>query len=253
MSEKISPEELTTEEKIAKVEALYHVRLRKLDVKLEEATRSIQSQPDITQEQKAVAIKGWEDSIEYERRREAEYLEQQIQTIRFQANPPKPWGITLGPGGERDGVDYISVEPCETDTYSERIFKEAGHRDLMHNLRVREEAARRQAEQPAQTTAEAKDKTNNKEFTMARQVLALWLLLENSHAGGSTIDKARFINFLTGKSVQRIRERLSDIYSTRGEDYLKWEEDMKYVRRHFDALKLREIVAKIDAELDPKD
>ncbi len=99
--------------------------------------------------------------------------------------------------------------------------------------------------------AQSRDEVSprNREFTMARQTLAMYFLLQYAKAECPNTDKADFIAFLTGKSRERIRQTLSHLYQTKEENYTKWEKDMKYVRKHFEALGLSEVVKMIDNEL----
>jgi hypothetical protein len=94
--------------------------------------------------------------------------------------------------------------------------------------------------------AEAPEK--NKEFTTSRQVLAVHYLLKYCQVKNiDNTEKARFIQFLTGKNYDNIYKRVQSPLN--GNDrYIN--EDLKYVRGYFDRLGMKEIVKMISNELD---
>jgi hypothetical protein len=89
---------------------------------------------------------------------------------------------------------------------------------------------------------------NNKEFTTARQVLAVHFLLE--YAQVRNVDKseiARFIQFLTGKNYDNIYKKVLNPYSHNNKIF---KQDLKFVREFFEKLKLQELVKMINNEID---
>jgi hypothetical protein len=95
----------------------------------------------------------------------------------------------------------------------------------------------------------------NTEFTTSRQVLAMYYLLnEIDHKSVNNIDrteKARFIEFLTGKNYDNIYKTLSKPFkgldSKNPKTILK---DMEYVTNHFEKLGLQSIVTKIKNDME---
>jgi hypothetical protein len=101
-----------------------------------------------------------------------------------------------------------------------------------------------------QSEAQGQPVNHSPEHTTARQVLAIYFLLQYTKTDCPNTAKADFIAFLTNKSRERIRQFLSGLYKSKNENYTKWEKDMRYVRAHFEALGLTEIVKMIDNELN---
>jgi len=98
----------------------------------------------------------------------------------------------------------------------------------------------------ANISEETSDK--NKEFTNTRQVMAIHYLLKYCQVKNvDNKEKARFIQFLTGKNLDNIYKRVQSPLN--GNDrYIN--EDLKYVRGYFDRLGMKEIVKMINNELD---
>ena len=87
----------------------------------------------------------------------------------------------------------------------------------------------------------------NKEFTTARQVLAFHYILKYCQVKNvDNTEKARFIQFLTGKNYDNIYKRVQSPLS--GTDkYIT--EDLKFVRVYFEKLGMKEVVKMITNEL----
>jgi len=111
------------------------------------------------------------------------------------------------------------------------------------------------------TTAEVSDilelpstpKNSNPAFTTSRQVLAMYYLLnEIDHKGINQIDKtdkAKFIEFLTGKNYNNIYKNLSNPFKGLDKKSPKnFLNDIEYIKLHFENLGLKSIVQKIDAD-----
>jgi len=88
----------------------------------------------------------------------------------------------------------------------------------------------------------------NKGFTTARQVLTVHYLLKYCQVKNiDNTEKARFIHFLTGKNYDNIYKRVQSPLN--GSDkYIN--EDLKYVRRYFEQLGMKEVVKMINNELE---
>ncbi|MEI8048749.1 MAG: hypothetical protein WCI92_15310, partial [Bacteroidota bacterium] len=90
--------------------------------------------------------------------------------------------------------------------------------------------------------------SQTKDFTTARQVLAVHYLLKYSNV--KDVDKteiARFIQFLTGKNFDNIYKRLQNPFKV-NDKALK--EDLRFVRGYFERLKIQEVVKMINNEID---
>ena len=99
---------------------------------------------------------------------------------------------------------------------------------------------------PATITIEDSNE-KNKEFTTARQVLAIHYLLKYCQVKNvDDIEKARFVNFLTCKNLDNIYKK---VQSPLGGANKYVAEDLKYVRGYFERLKMKEIVKMINNEL----
>lgn len=93
----------------------------------------------------------------------------------------------------------------------------------------------------------------NKEFTTKRQVLAIYYLLNEFDEKMKFVDrtiKARFVEFLTGKSYDSIYAKLSEPHkgldNSNNKNVLN---DMKYVKDHFEKLGLKDIAEKISKDM----
>lgn len=87
-----------------------------------------------------------------------------------------------------------------------------------------------------------------KEFTTARQVLAVHYLLKYSNV--KNIDKteiARFIQFLTGKNYDNIYKKLQNPFKINDKSL---KEDLRFVRGYFERLEMTEVVKMINNELN---
>ncbi len=121
------------------------------------------------------------------------------------------------------------IQPIETNTQSE------------NNPAI-------ETELPPETTAKG-----NPAFTTSRQVLAIYYLLnEIDRKGINQVDKtekAKFIEFLTGKNYNNIYKALSNPFKGLDRKNPKsFLNDMEYVSNHFEKLGLQSIVQKINAD-----
>ncbi|MEO6731923.1 MAG: hypothetical protein ABIN01_11960 [Ferruginibacter sp.] len=103
-------------------------------------------------------------------------------------------------------------------------------------------------------------KENNKEFTTARQVLAINYLLEelNIDRSNTTLTEiARFIQFLTGKETGVAKINDTTIYKKVKQPFSKTdkaaEKDLQYIRTYFENLGLQSIVKKLNKEIGSKE
>jgi hypothetical protein len=95
--------------------------------------------------------------------------------------------------------------------------------------------------------------TKNSAFTTSRQVLAIYYLLnEIDRRGINQIDKtekAKFIEFLTGKNYNNIYKALSNPFKGLDKKNPKnFLNDMEYIKMHFENLGLQSIVQKINSD-----
>lgn len=93
----------------------------------------------------------------------------------------------------------------------------------------------------------------NISFTTSRQVLAIYYLLnEIDHKGINQIDKtnkAKFIEFLTGKNYNNIYKTLSNPFKGLDKKNPKsFLNDVEYIKMHFENLGLKSIIQKINAD-----
>lgn len=109
-----------------------------------------------------------------------------------------------------------------------------------------------------QNTVETK--TEKKEFTTARQVLAIHYLLQELKVSSNTVDKteiARFIQFLTGKETGVSKIKDTSIYkkvkSLLSKNDRQLELDLQFIRIYFEKLGLNDITDKINKEIRSKE
>ncbi|MFT3754043.1 MAG: hypothetical protein QM800_14590 [Paludibacter sp.] len=110
-----------------------------------------------------------------------------------------------------------------------------------------------ETELPPETIAKG-----NPAFTTSRQVLAIYYLLnEIDRKGINQVDKtekAKFIEFLTGKNYNNIYKALSNPFKGLDRKNPKnFLNDMEYISSHFEKLGLQSIVQKINADAIPED
>ncbi|MFN8284548.1 MAG: hypothetical protein U0U67_15100 [Chitinophagales bacterium] len=102
--------------------------------------------------------------------------------------------------------------------------------------------------------------TTNKQFTTARQVLAIHYLLneinDNIYNTTSKTEIARFIQFLTGKEPSTelinnttIYKKVKQVFS---QNEITLENDLKFIRNYFEKLNLQNIVNQINKEISNK-
>jgi len=92
----------------------------------------------------------------------------------------------------------------------------------------------------------------NPEHTTPRQVLAMYYIFEQLQVRGiDQTEKARFIEFLTGKNYKNIYDSIRRPLATSTGNLRR--EDLQYIRPLFENLGLTEIVKSINNELDKPD
>lgn len=97
---------------------------------------------------------------------------------------------------------------------------------------------------------EAKERKPQTENTTARQVLAMYYLAEHLGIWGA-VDKANmesFTEFLTGKSHSDIHKKFKSPLDNK-ESPKEKKKDLRFVKAQFEKLGLRDIVAKINADM----
>ena len=88
----------------------------------------------------------------------------------------------------------------------------------------------------------------NKEFTTARQVVAVHFMLKYMQVkNADKTEIARFIQFLTGKNYDNIYKRVLNPFNVNDKVF---REDLRFVRGYFERLGLYELVKMINNELD---
>ena len=100
---------------------------------------------------------------------------------------------------------------------------------------------------------EIADNPKEKEFTTARQVLTVYYMLNAiDQRAVSQIDrteKARFIEFLTGKNYKNIYIALSEPFrGFNNKNNKRILNDLEYIKTHFSKLGLQSIVEKIESD-----
>ncbi|MBA3285021.1 MAG: hypothetical protein H0U27_08185 [Nitrosopumilus sp.] len=106
---------------------------------------------------------------------------------------------------------------------------------------------------------EIETKGSNKEFTTARQVLAIHYLMEelNVFAKADKTEVARFIQFLTGKETGVSKINDTTIYKKVKSPFSKndkqLESDLRFIRIYFEKLGLISITDKINKEINSKE
>lgn len=90
-----------------------------------------------------------------------------------------------------------------------------------------------------------------KDFTTARQVLALHYILEQLELNNSEVDrtvKADFAEFLTGRNNKNLYDAFQNPFVTKGKQFRH--DDLQYIRTYFEKLGLSKIVKQINEQLD---
>jgi len=93
--------------------------------------------------------------------------------------------------------------------------------------------------------------TEHKEFTTARQVLAMHFILEQLQVRSNEIDrkaKADLVQFFTAKNHKNIYDAFQDPFITKDKNFRF--DDLNYIRTYFEKLGLSEIVKAINNQLD---
>lgn len=112
--------------------------------------------------------------------------------------------------------------------------------------------------EPIQIEADANEQNSgNPEFTTSRQVLAMHYLFEYCNVVNiDTTEKARFIQFLTGREVNAKNIGNTNIYKKLKSPFPQSEKtlinDLQFIRTYFEKLGLIEIVSKINKEIGTK-
>lgn len=92
-----------------------------------------------------------------------------------------------------------------------------------------------------------KDETGR---TRNRALLTIHYLLKSLRAKENNTKKSAFASFLTGYSEHTLRQDWSNIHGKADENGTAWENDMRFVRRHFEELGLSDIVELINKDLN---
>lgn len=97
----------------------------------------------------------------------------------------------------------------------------------------------------------------NREFTTARQVLAIYYLLSEVGLDWNTVNKtdiARFSQFLTCKEIGNSKIENTNLYKRWKQLYSKSErknrQDLEYVKSHFERMGLHNLATKIQNDMD---
>jgi hypothetical protein len=112
--------------------------------------------------------------------------------------------------------------------------------------------------EPVQIDTDALElNTGNPEFTTSRQVLAMHYLFEHCNVVNvDTTEKARFIQFLTGREINAKNIGNTNIYKKLKSPFPQSEKtlinDLQFIRTYFEKLGLIEIVSKINKEIGTK-
>jgi len=91
----------------------------------------------------------------------------------------------------------------------------------------------------------------DKDFTTARQVLAIHFILEQLQVRSNEVDrkaKAELSQFLTGKNYKNIYDAFQNPFTTKQKNFRF--DDLQYIRPFFEKLGLSEIVKAINNQLD---
>ena len=103
-------------------------------------------------------------------------------------------------------------------------------------------------------------KETNKEFTTARQVLAITYLLNElniNRENTSLTEIAKFIQFLTGRETKALKINDTTIYKRVKQPLSKTdnavEKDLQFIRPFFEKLGLQSIINKLNKEIGSKE
>lgn len=154
---------------------------------------------------------------------------------------------------ENEIKDYF-IASVLADGEQENIggFKEIDFQTLKNSIKMKLDSLNESG-----TSSNTTGKGDQTEFTTARQILALYYLLE--HAGlkmydVNKTDLARFTQFLNGKEIGSSGIENTGIYKRWKEIYSKSDrknrQDLEYIKAHFERLNLFEIVTKIQNDID---
>jgi hypothetical protein len=157
-------------------------------------------------------------------------------------------------GNSKNG-NFVSTDKSETlniDQYSDleliRLFAEFKAAQRFDEFLITVNPIKSNEELSAETVSVSDLSDKSKEFTTARQVLAVHYLLK--YANVKNVDKTeitRFIHFLTGKNFDNIYKKLQNPFKLNDKSL---KEDLRFIRDYFERLGMIEIVKMINNELN---
>ncbi|MEP6465850.1 MAG: hypothetical protein ABJB05_06075 [Parafilimonas sp.] len=182
--------------------------------------------------------------------KESEYYEWQNKLIEFLNSIPNNYRIKALSKGIEYGKKVLQYHfDKECNSRDNCVLNQSWERRI---ALAKDMFAR--AEKQIKETEESKRETpteKNKEFTTARQVLAMHLIFEYMQLKETEIDKtdkAKFIEFLTGKDYKNIYDAVCNPFQTKQKKFRF--EDLQYIRTYFEKLGFSEIVKAINNQLE---
>ena len=182
--------------------------------------------------------------------KDAEYYEWQNKLVDFLNSIPNEYrlkALTMG-------IEYgKKVYKYHLDNECNNTLNCALNQSWDRRIALAKDMLQR-AQPPTETKPEIESQPvneKNKEFTTARQVLALHFIFEQLQIRSTEIDrslKAKFVEFLTSKNYKNIYDALENPFITKDKNFRF--DDLKYIRDYFESLGLSEIVKGINNQLD---
>ena len=162
---------------------------------------------------------------------------------------------TESDNGNPENGNFVSTvisEPLNIDQYSDleliRLFAEFKAAQRFDEFLITVNPIKSNEELSAETVSVSDLSDKSKEFTTARQVLAVHYLLK--YANVKNVDKTeitRFIHFLTGKNFENIYKKLQNPFKLNDKSL---KEDLRFIQDYFERLGMIEIVKMINNELN---
>lgn len=181
--------------------------------------------------------------------KESQYVEWQVQMVNTFNSFPNEIKLNALSKGIEFGKKCLEFHLKNECTHPEDcITNESWNRRISIAETILTKATPKVSEIPEETEIDEQI-IQNKDFTTARQVLAMHYLFKFLQV--KDIDrtvKANFVEFLTGKNNKNIYDALSNPLSTKNGSFRM--DDLIYVRKHFENLGLNEIVKMISNEID---
>jgi hypothetical protein len=157
--------------------------------------------------------------------------------------------------GNSEYGNFDSTDKSETvniDQYSDleliRLFAEFKAAQRFDEFLISINPSNSNDELSAETVSVSDLSDKSKEFTTARQVLAIHYLLKYSNV--KNVDKteiARFIQFLTDKNFDNIYKKLQNPFKLNNKSL---KEDLRFIRDYFERLGVLEVVKMINNEIN---